>query len=184
MLHGTPVARRKRMIPETAALYWADARLWREANHSLSRLLRIWSGRLGRARRMAQRIEALFCFVIPVMEELCEVTCPACTDPCCLRARARFDLADLLFLHLAGQAIPLAQAGPDDRAACRYLGSTGCILPRLSRPWVCRWYLCPQQKRLVRLDPASGQRRFELALARIRRLRRDLEGTFIQAVSP
>jgi len=68
------------MIPETAALYWADARLWREANHSLSRLLRIWSGRLGRARRMAQRIEALFCFVIPVMEELCEVTCPACTD--------------------------------------------------------------------------------------------------------
>jgi len=48
---------------------------------------------------------------------------------------------------------------------------------------MCRWYLCPEQKRLLRHFPESGQRRFELALERIRKLRRELEDGFIAAVS-
>jgi len=171
------------MAPGSASLYWIDSRLWREANLSLSRTLGAREPELAVARGTAQRMEALLEFVIPVMEELCDETCPACSDPCCVRARARFELADLIFLHLAGRALPLMQAGPEGHGACRHLGEQGCLLPRLSRPWICRWYLCPRQKRLVRHYPASGQRRFEIALARIRRLRHNLEDTFIQAVS-
>lgn len=172
------------MAPETVSQFWTDPRLWREANLSPSRLLRLWRTELGPVRCMARRMEALLDFVIPVMEELCEATCPACPHPCCVRARARFDLADLLFMHLTGQAVPLAQAGPEGHAGCRYLGPEGCLLPSLSRPWICRWYICPQQRPLLRHYPASGQRRFELALSRIRNLRRNLEDAFILAVSP
>jgi hypothetical protein len=171
------------MASGSASLYWTDARLWREANLSLFHSLCAREPDLGPARHKAQHMEALLEFVIPVMEELCEETCPDCSDPCCVRARARFELADLIFLHLADQALPLTQAGPEGHAACRHLGKQGCLLPRLSRPWICRWYLCPDQKRLKQHYPASGQQRFELALARIRSLRRDLENTFIQAVS-
>lgn len=172
------------MPPDTASLFWIDPQLWREANLSPSRLLRMWSAELEPARTVALRMEALLEEVIPIMEALCDETCPVCSDPCCVRASVRFNLADLLFLHLTGQAVPLAQAGPEERGACRYLGAEGCLLPRLSRPWTCRRYLCPQQKRLLRHYPPSGQRRFELALERIRGLRRDLENVFIQAVTP
>lgn len=175
--------RGRRLFADTASLYWIDARLWREANLSLFHSLCAQEPDLEPARRRAQRMEALLEFVIPVMEELCEETCPDCSDPCCVRARARFELADLIFLHLADQALPLTQAGPEGHATCRHLGKQGCLLPRLSRPWICRWYLCPRQKRLLRHYPASGQRRFELALTRIRSLRRDLEDAFIQAIS-
>lgn len=172
------------MLADTASLYWIESRLWREANLSLSRTLQALGPLMGPACSKARRMEALLEFVIPVMEELCQGTCPSCSDPCCARARARFDFADLIFLHLSGQAVPVAQAGPDGgRAECRYLGEDGCLLPRLSRPWICRWYLCPDQKRLVRHYPASGQHRFELALMRIRKLRSDLENDFILAVS-
>ena len=163
---------------------WSDPYIWREANLSLSRSLRsLPEADLELARHRARRMEVLLEFVIPVMEDLCEKTCPACPDPCCERARARFDTADLLFLHFAEQPLPLAQAGPVDGPGCCYLGAEGCLLPRLSRPWMCRWYLCPEQKRLLRHFPESGQRRFELALERIRKLRRELEDGFIAAVS-
>ena len=166
------------------ATAWVDPRVWREANLSLS--LALWAlpeADFKLARRKARRMEVLLEFVIPVMEDLCEKTCPACPDPCCARAQARFDTRDLLFLHLAEQPVPLAQAGPVDGPGCRYLGDRGCLLPRLCRPWICRWYLCPEQKRLLLHFPESGQRRFELTLERIRVLRRDLEDGFIAAVS-
>ncbi|MEF8943103.1 MAG: hypothetical protein V5B78_09970 [Desulfohalobiaceae bacterium] len=164
--------------------FWLDPYVWREANLSLYLALQALSGaNLERARHRARSMEALLEFSIPVMEELCEKTCPACPDPCCARAQARFHVAELLFLHLAEQPVPLAQTGPVDRAGCRYLGNQGCLLPHLSRPWICRWYLCPEQKRLVQHFPESGQRRFELALERIRKLRRDLMAGFIGAVS-
>ena len=172
------------MLSETHVPFWNETRTWREANLSPSRLLRMWRSELDPARKKARRMEALLDFVIPLMEDLCEATCSACSDPCCARARVRFDLADLLFMHLTDQAVPLAQSGPEGHGPCRYLGPEGCLLPRLSRPWICRWYICPQQKTLLRHYPASGQRRFELALSRIRRLRRDLEHDFILAVSP
>jgi len=48
---------------------------------------------------------------------------------------------------------------------------------------MCRWHLCPEQKRLLRHFPESGQRRFKLALQRIWVLRRELEDGFIAAIS-
>ena len=165
------------------SFFWTEPRLWREANLSLSRTIGARKPELEPLRRRALRLEALLDFVIPLMEELCQERCPACPDPCCISARARFDLSDLVFMHLAGQAVPLAQAGPRENPGCLYLGPRGCLLPRLSRPWICRWYICPQQKRLLRHYPASGQRRFELAISRIRRLRSDLRDAFVLAIS-
>jgi hypothetical protein len=31
----------------------------------------------------------------------------------------------------------------------RYWKPKGCVLPRMSRPWICTWYLCPTQKAIL-----------------------------------
>ena len=77
-----------------------------------------------------------------------------------MRARVWLDFPDLLFMHLSGQALPLGQLRAQRSEACAYLGPKGCRLPRLSRPWVCTWYLCPEQK--ARMQAWSEEERREV----------------------
>jgi hypothetical protein len=172
----TPFSRKREVMLETdGGTPWDDIRVWREANLAISHAVMARREELARARGLAVRMEPLLEFVVQVMEELGQQSCAACQDPCCRSAEAGFDLRDLVFLHLTGQAVPLTQPLSGGAPVCRHLGAAGCLLPRLSRPWVCRWYLCPRQKRLLRLNhPESAQRRFELAMRRIANLRRRL----------
>jgi hypothetical protein len=173
-------------MPETdVGMPWGDIRVWREANLALSELVGARRTDLAAAFAIARRMEAFLEFAVQVMEDLCPESCAACCDPCCRKAAAGFDFRDLVFLHLTGRAVPLAQTRPGGAPVCSYLGAAGCRLPRMSRPWVCRWYLCPRQKELLRLNhPESAQRRFELALLRAAKLRKALADEFVRAVSP
>jgi hypothetical protein len=116
-----------------------------------------------------------------MLEDLCLATCTHCTDPCCLKAYAWFDLKDLLFFHLNKLAIPPAQLMTDRKMTCRYLGVRGCTLERISRPWICTWYLCPTQVRVLRGDADRGKEvLFQRTATKIRVLRKEMERVFIE----
>jgi hypothetical protein len=116
------------------------------------------------------------------MDRLCAASCPSCPEPCCAKARVWIDFADLLFLHLSKSPIPRRQLITDTSQTCTFAGPAGCSLPRLARPWICLWYLCPIQRNLLRGRPAID-RLVQRHLRRIKAGRRAMEDGFIRLVS-
>ncbi|MCB2228811.1 MAG: hypothetical protein KQH53_19210 [Desulfarculaceae bacterium] len=155
--------------PPYAGPPWAAPELWAEANAAL---LRLCAGQgMGPARALAEELARALDSLEPAMERLCGATCPRCLEPCCVRARVWADFPDLLFMHLSGQALPVAQLRAEPGGPCAHLGPKGCRLPRLSRPWVCTWYLCPEQKARLRAWSPEERRAVERGLARVKELR-------------
>ena len=104
------------------------------------------------ARWWARNIAANYRALFPRLEALCRATCPWCPTPCCGHATVWFDAVDRCFLNLQGLALPPGPFGPETTPPCRYLGPRGCRLPRLQRPWICHWYLCPTQRRRLQAE--------------------------------
>ena len=88
--------------------------------------------------------------------------------------------ADLIFLHLTRQQVHPHQPRPAPGRACAYLTPKGCRLPRLSRPWLCTWYICPAQT--LRLSRES-RGTLEGKILEIKALRREMEAAYIRAVA-
>ena len=168
----------KRSFPSVP---WNTLDLWREANACLAttmlRNVSSMADLLSLTGRIRQQLEALF----PIMDELCRVTCPNCTDSCCQRAWVWADFKDLLFFHLADIAIPsqqlLSQQGDD----CHYASAEGCRLERIQRPFVCTWYLCPDQSACLKKQPEKMLVVSD-ALQEIKTLRKKMETAFIKAL--
>ena len=159
---------------------WKNSTSWREANHTVAFLIDRHGNHLQDAIRVARKLYRKMVSLVPLLEELCRATCTYCPDPCCFSAYAWFNFKDLLFVHLNGLAIPPAQLMTDRKMVCRYLGVRGCTLERLSRPWICTWYLCPAQNGVLRADHACGKKAFfhETAIE-IRGGRKKMETVFI-----
>jgi len=160
---------------------WGQPDAWREIHRGFSHLFRLRSERMEPVRAHAERIVTHLETLFPIMADLCERTCPDCREPCCRVATLWHDFQDLLFLHAAGLQIPNAQ--PMDRLAggCRHLGERGCTLPRMSRPFICTWYVCPPQTRVLRITRRI--RVVDEAIEAIKRDRGRMEDAFISAVS-
>jgi hypothetical protein len=103
-------------------------------------------------------------------------------EVCCRRAWVWVDFRDLLFLHLAGIPVPDHQLLSREGNSCRYGGSSGCRLDRIQRPFVCTWYLCPAQTRILRKQPAE-MKLITASLQQIKRLRHKMEMSFIRALT-
>jgi len=159
---------------------WGTKPQWQEANHSIAGLKRRYAAQLDAAGAFAAALRIRLVSVYSLLDALCLETCPRCPDPCCLHARAWFDFRDLLMLHLNDLAIPLDQTVESLNATCRYYGQRGCTPDRLSRPWICTWYLCPTQT--SNLDRRRRLQHHELSLAviEIKALRRKMEDMFIR----
>ncbi len=172
--------------PRTSSLLaepvWTTPESWAEANHSLALLCRKYETSLAPAREQARRVRAALQALHPTIEFLCSTTCPACPDSCCVRAKVWLDFRDLLFLHLAGGPLPLHQLRRNLAETCLFLGLKGCTLPRLSRPWVCTWYLCPEQTNLLRKLPVEKQAEFHPAVQEVKEGRRKMEEEFMGAI--
>ena len=158
---------------------WHSRARWREINAAFQYLGRRHDARLGHCRRLAARLAARLTALFPLMDDLCRATCFDCRAPCCRSALVWFDFKDLLFLHLAGLTVPVSQPLYPDRRTCRFLTSRGCRLPRLNRPWLCTWYLCPPQAAMLRARRVCPHEE----TARIKSLRRDMENEFISVVA-
>lgn len=159
---------------------WNTKALWQEANTSLNRVIAQNRYRLADALHLADRLGNHLRSLFPIMDDLCRQTCPDCQDSCCRHAWVWADFKDLLFLHLAGIPVPGQQLLGRRGEHCRYAGPMGCRLDRLQRPFVCTWYICPAQTRLLQNQPAQQARVAEV-LNQIKIDRRLMEGQFIAA---
>lgn len=116
------------------------------------------------------------------MDMICAHTCSHCPEPCCLSASVWYDFRDLLSLHLLGMPIPIGQPISDYRALCRFITNTGCSLPRLIRPWICTWYLCPVQTLWLKKQPDGVGQNLLKYLDEMKTMRVKLENRFVAIV--
>jgi hypothetical protein len=132
---------------------------------------------------LAQSVKSHLESIFPFLHELCGNCCPWCPEPCCLKASVWFDFKDLLFLHLNKQPIPSAQPKANLSMPCRYLAPKGCRLPRIVRPWICTWYLCPTQTAKLRNGYKGKHKLLDQAFAQIKSERNLLESEYIRIIS-
>lgn len=165
------------------SLPWADRNSWTEINRSIAYLAARYHRALGPVVETARAIQSHVSWLAPLLDDLCRRTCLHCPEPCCLGAKIWFNTADLLMLHLNGLPVPEAQPLKDWDAACRYAGPRGCRLGRLSRPWICTWYLCPPQAAILRRSDEGKRDRFERVVREIKTLRTVMEEGFVHITS-
>ncbi|MBL0712112.1 MAG: hypothetical protein JJV98_00295 [Desulfosarcina sp.] len=160
---------------------WAAAASWNECRQSLQKAITASGAELAGAVAMARRIAHRYDLAGDLFDELAPTTCAVCRRPCCLDARVWLDFKDLLLIHLGGQPRPPHQLRRTRGEPCRYLTHHGCTLPRRTRPWVCTWYICPDQRRLLVRDIPGGRERLAKWWAEIAVLRDRMEDAFIAA---
>ena len=162
---------------------WGSIAEWREFHHMLSHTISTSAGELKRARSQAGAIQDQLLTVSDMMAQLSAETCTHCPAVCCLSAKIWADFKDALFWHLTDQAVPLRQTISHVNQVCRYLGSQGCTLPRMSRPFVCTWYLCPTQVSRLQTSPNhNAWEGMQNTLTSVKRLRHKMENTFVNAL--
>ena len=162
---------------------WRFRDKWDAANRSLDFILQRNRTTLDPVVILAQKLQSRMMSIFSLLDDLCRKTCPWCPDPCCLTARIWIDFKDLLFLHLAGNPVPPEQLLSNFNESCRYWSPRGCTLPRISRPWVCTWHLCPTQKVNLRRKETSVQEKFIETVQGITAGRKAMEAEFIRMVS-
>lgn len=83
-----------------------------------------------------------------------------------------------MYLTVLNSQIPPGQTRSHPWEACRYLDEKGCTLSRFHRPYVCVWFLCDVQMKILSHEPTRFQRRFLETLQNIRAHRLALESLF------
>jgi hypothetical protein len=161
---------------------WATPQAWRAANQAVEFHQRLYHREFEVAAALAQKLKLCLKSINSALDELCIDSCPWCPEPCCLKASVCFDFKDLLFLHFNNQPIPPAQPKANLGMPCRYLGPKGCRLPRLTRPWICTWYLCPTQTAKLRNGQQEKHKLMNGAMAQIKSERNLLENEYIRII--
>ncbi len=136
------------------------------------------------APSLAWEIHRGFSSIFPLLDELCAETCPWCPDSCCARAVIWFDIKALPVLPFLGRPPPAAQPRPTPSSVCRHLGPGGCRLPRMARPWICTWYLCPTQKGALAKKSPGARQSLESAIREIKKARKAMAAEFHEAAPP
>ena len=161
---------------------WNSLASWKEANRSLDFLIQKNLSELDLAISLAHKVQTRLASIFPILDDLCRATCPWCPDLCCLSAKVWIDFKDLLFLHLGGHPIPPEQLLSNLKDVCRYWSLKGCVLPRMSRPWICTWYLCPTQQANLRQKARHTQDEFSRLIQAVKVCRTKMEAEFIRIV--
>ncbi|MFP4225193.1 MAG: hypothetical protein ACLFRF_00565 [Desulfobacterales bacterium] len=161
--------------PDLIDTTWRTRAQWQAANTALRYLMDRHAGRLDAVCEAAENLRYEFSALYPLLDRLCEMTCPTCEAPCCQAADPRFDLRDLLFMHFTNAAVPIGQPRGEGFTLCRYLGPSGCSLPRQSRPFICTWYICSSQKTLLNIDLSKSYAAIQDSIRTIKSYRKQLE---------
>ncbi len=170
--------------PVDGLIPWATAAAWRECRLSLTRTIAAAGADLDEAVAIAGRIVHRYDRAGDLFDELAGASCAVCPQPCCRDARVWLDFKDLLLIHLGGLSPPSGQLRVGWWGRCRYLTSHGCTLLRAVRPWVCTWYICPDQRRVLARDIPGGPVLISKWWREIAVLRNQLEDAFLRALRP
>ena len=160
-----------------------DDNRWRASNRSMGRWIEYKWKEISSARKIAREIHRQLESIFPLLDEISEVTCPWCPEPCCIVNKVWLDFEDLLFLHLLSLPIPPAQLNTGDGQKCRYLTPKGCRLPRLIRPWACTLHMCPTQMRCLGRKHPSVQSEYHSAIQSIKNQRFDMVGAINRTIN-
>ena len=160
---------------------WAAASSWHDCQQTLQKTIMTFRIDLGAAVALAGHILHRYTLAGDLFDEVADATCAVCRRPCCLDARVWLDFRDLLLIHLTGQTPPPGQLRENRWSRCRYLTSHGCTLPREARPWVCTWYVCPDQRRVLKRDIPGGTERINRWWPEITSLREQMEAAYLAA---
>lgn len=95
-----------------------------------------------RIRELARRVHDGFAIIDPLIEELTASICPTCSSVCCINRHSFHAEDDLAYLAALGVEPPMPDTAIPDRDPCKFLGASGCVLPRHLRPFRCTWYFC------------------------------------------
>ena len=161
---------------------WGMDQVWQEANFSIAELVQRYSTNLGSTVKLANAIRGCLDSIFGMLDDLCLETCPRCPDPCCLKASPWFDFRDLIFLHLNSRSIPPGQPIKVMASICRYSSANGCRLDRISRPWICTWYLCPVQVANLNARRSLQKKALLTAINEIKAARKEMEKEFIKVI--
>lgn len=129
-------------------------------------------------RDRSRRIDGIISELDPLLGKLCRLTCPDCQDNCCERATIWYDFKDLLRLYSGSGSFPSRQISRKEGlygVVCCHLSEMGCILPRVNRPFVCTWYICPAQK------SQAGFPKVQEQMVQVKKLRDEMETLFAKA---
>jgi hypothetical protein len=162
---------------------WKTKAAWQAANRSIDALIQRYADKLNAAVTLAAMVRAKLESTFSILDNLCIETCPRCPDPCCLHASPWFDYRDLLFLHLNAVAIPVRQPIEALSATCRYFSLSGCTLERISRPWICTWYLCPVQTCNLNIRRFHQSKELSSGFNEIKAVRKEMEERFIRVIA-
>ena len=159
---------------------WGEKQAWDTACRAVRHLRQRHSWRGTRTADLALAVRGHLRTLEGVMEHLCDNTCRFCPSPCCLSAKPFFDLTDLLVMVFNDIPLPPYQTLQRQQSVCRYAGPKGCRLERNQRPWICTWYLCPDQKSRLAQESDIPQKTVSSLLPAIGQMRREVEKTFIR----
>ena len=159
---------------------WGTNPEWCEANHCRDSLIQRYSDSLNSAVSLAFLVRDQLESIFDLLDELCVETCPQCPDPCCLNASPWYDFRDLIYLHLNSLAIPFSQTIHAMNAICCYSSPRGCALARISRPWICTWYLCSVQTANLTFRRFDQWKELKLTINKIKNFRKEMEESFIR----
>jgi hypothetical protein len=146
------------MINKKTTIPWESEEDWAQVALSISKTISALSpqgAELGSIMTLAQQIVQGYAELETVLEEVCSTSCPACQDVCCSRATVWYDLKDLLLVYLNTGTLPERQIYKLPGHSCCNLTPSGCRLLRSGRPFICTWYICPDQKNVIEGFPDS-----------------------------
>ena len=185
-----------KMVNKKTTIPWQSEEAWIQVVLSIGKTIAALStqgAEITRIRTLAQQIAQGYAELETILEEVCLKSCPTCVDVCCSRATVWYDLKDLLLIYLNTGTLPDRQIYKQPDHSCCNLTPSGCRLLRSERPFICTWYICPDQKNVIEGLPDSEEK---LALFRtidkstidkstidkIKTARKELEEEYVEAI--
>lgn len=137
---------------------------------------------LDRVKKLARDLFHFINTVDPFIQKHTETVCAVCTAVCCTNKHAYYEYEDIIYILSLGLETPVYGNSGADSDPCRFMGSNGCTVSRLLRPYRCTWYFCAPLLENMQNDSAVAYRKFIGSLEEITRKREDMLNAFIELI--
>lgn len=165
---------------------WESEEAWSQVVVSISKTISAISEEgpeITRIRALVEQVVQDYAKLETVLERICSTSCSTCVDVCCSKATVWYDLKDLLIVYLNTATFPDKQIYKRPNSSCCNLTPSGCRLRRSDRPFICTWYICPDQKNIIAgLHDSAEKAALFRTIDKVKTARKDLEAVYVSAV--
>jgi hypothetical protein len=109
--------------------------------------------------------------------------CPYCGTVCCINRHGLPEFVDVAGMLAMGLQIPKYDLEINDSTVCQFIGSNGCVLPRIQRPYRCTRYFCEPLMVQIEIGPPADYRRFIIDVEGLAAARGDVLEAFLEVWS-